>query len=356
MNMTNLTIDTQAMTDFLVGLLDVPSPTGYHREAIAYTRAAFEELGIGELTLEETKKGALLMTWRGDSDEAPVGLTAHIDTLGFMVKQIMGDGLLKLSSLGGIMWPGTEFENCTVRTHDDRRFRGTIMLNDPSVHVNRNASTEKRNEDTMRLRLDAKLDNADDVRKLGVEVGDFVFLDPRVEVTDRGFIRARFLDDKASVACIYGALKAMKDAGKRPSQDTAILISNYEEVGHGASAGWPRELCELVSIDMGAIGSSQNSDEYSVSICVKDGGGPYHFDMNNKLRRLATEHNIQHKIDIYVYYASDGTAFWRAGGDAKVGLIGPGVASSHGYERTHQDALVHSAHLIARYLLDADPA
>jgi putative aminopeptidase FrvX len=354
--MTELNINVQAMTDFLLGLLDTPSPTGYHPEAIAYTRKAFEGLGISELTLAETKKGALLMTWRGDSDEAPVGLTAHIDTLGFMVKQIMGDGLLKLSPLGGILWAGTEFENCTVRTHDDQRYRGNIILNDPSVHVNPNASSEKRNGDTMRLRLDAKVSNADDVRELGIEVGDFVFLDPRAEVTESGYIRSRFLDDKASVACIYGALQALKDAGKRPAQDTAIIISNYEEVGHGAAAGWPLELCELVTIDMGAIGNGQNGDEYSVSICVKDGGGPYHFDVNNKLRRLVTEHNIQHKIDIYVYYASDGTAFWRAGGDAKVGLIGPGVAASHGYERTHQDSLLHSAHLIARYLLDNEPA
>lgn len=354
--MTELTLDMRAMTDFLVGLLNTPSPTGYHREAIAYTRNAFEELGISELTMHETQKGALMMTWRGDSDTAPLGLTAHIDTLGFMVKEIKGNGRLKLTSLGGILWPGAEFENCTVRTHDDKRYRGTVILSNPSSHVNPKASSEKRDADTMELRLDVKTSSADETRALGIEIGDFVFLDPRVEVVDTGFIRARFLDDKASVATIYGALKALKDAGKRPAQDTAILISNYEEVGHGGAAGWPSELAELVTIDMGAIGDTQNGDEYSVSICVKDAGGPYHFDLNNKLRRIATEHNIQHKIDIYVYYASDGTSYWRAGGDAKVALIGPGVASSHGYERTHQDALQHSAHLIARYLLDDEPA
>jgi putative aminopeptidase FrvX len=191
---------------------------------------------------------------------------------------------------------------------------------------------------------------------LGIGVGDFVFLDPRIEVTDTGFIRSRFLDDKASVACIWGAMKAMHAAGQRPAYDTYILIANYEEVGHGGSAGFPPNLRELVAVDMAAIGDGQASDEFSASICVKDAGGPYHFDMNNKLRRLAEAHDIAYNVDIYVFYSSDGTAFWRAGGDAKVGLIGPGVASSHGYERMHQDALLHSANLIAQYLLDTELA
>lgn len=349
--MPELNMDVQAMTDFLVGLLNTPSPTGYHKEAIAYVRKAFDDLAVDGLEMREINKGALLLTWRGETSDNPVGLTAHIDTLGFMVKEVKSNGALKLTNLGGILWPGVEFENCTVRTHDDKRYRGTVMLANPSVHVNREAGSAKRNADTMELRLDARTTSKEETEALGIGVGDFVFLDTRTEVIDTGFIRSRFLDDKASVACIYGAVKAMKDAGAQPAQDTYMLIANYEEVGHGGSAGFPDEMVELVAIDMGALGDGQAGDEFSCSICVKDGGGPYHFDMNNKLRRLATDNDIAHKVDIYVYYASDGTAYWRAGGDARVGLIGPGVASSHGYERTHQDALHHSAHLIARYML-----
>jgi putative aminopeptidase FrvX len=351
MIVTDLVIDLTGMTDFLVGLLNIPSPTGYHREAIAYTRTAFEALNVPNLTIAETRKGALLLTWHGDTSADPIGITAHVDTLGFMVKEINGNGSLKLTALGGINWSGAEFENCTVRTHDDRRHRGTIILTNPSTHVNRDAHKKERSEDTMELRLDARTTSRAETEALGIGVGDFIFLDPRVEVTDTGFIRSRFLDDKASVATIYGAVKALHAAGLRPAHDTYILIANYEEVGHGGAAGFPDDLAELLTIDMGAIGNGQNGDEFSVSICVKDGGGPYHFDMNNKLRSIATEHNIAHKVDIYVYYASDGTAYWRAGGAARVALIGPGVASSHGYERTHQDALNHSAHLIARYML-----
>lgn len=350
--MTDLSFDVEAMTDFLVGLLEAPSPTGYHKEAMAFCQRAFEELAFPNTNITEIPKGALMIHVKGQKDNAPVGLTAHADTLGFMVKEIKSNGGLKLTNLGGINWSGAEFENCTIRTHDDRRYRGTVILSNPSTHTNRNASKAERNADTMEVRIDAKTESRAETEALGIGVGDFIFLDPRIEVTDTGFIRSRFLDDKASVATIYGALLAMKEANVIPAQDTYILIANYEEVGHGGSAGFPDNLAELVAIDMGALGDGQAGDEYSVSICVKDGGGPYHFDMNNKLRRLADEYDIQAKVDIYLYYASDGTAYWRAGGGARVGLIGPGVASSHGYERTHKEALYHSAHLIARYMLD----
>lgn len=351
MMMTNLTIDVDAMTDFLVDLLAVPSPTGYHVEVMPFVQQAFEALNFPDTSISTLNKGAVLVHIKGEADDAPVGVTAHVDTLGFMVKEIKSNGRLKLSRLGGINWSGAEFENCTVRTVDDTRYRGTVILANPSTHVNRDASSAKRNQDTMEVRLDAKTSTRAETQALGINVGDFVFLDTRTEITNTGFIRARFLDDKAGVAVIYGALVAMKDADEIPAQDTYVLIANYEEVGHGGSAGFPESLVELLTIDMGAIGDGQAGDEFSVSICVKDGGGPYHFDMNNKLRQLCETHDIDYNLDIYVYYSSDGTAYWRAGGDAKVGLVGPGVASSHGYERTHKDALLHSAHLIARYLL-----
>ena len=350
--MTDLNIDLDAIVDFLVGLLNTPSPTGYHVEAIGYVRQAFEELGIPDLSITTTRKGALLAKWPGKGSDTPIGLTAHADTLGFMVKEIKSNGRIKVTNLGGILWGGVESEGITVRTHDNKRIRGSILPVNTSVHVNSKIKFTDRNEDTMEIRLDEKTTSAGETRDLGIGVGDFVFVDPRVEVTESGFIRSRFLDDKAGVAAIYGALLAIKDAGLIPPQDMHILIANYEEVGHGGAAGLPPDLVELLSVDMGAIGEGQAGDEFSVSICVKDGGGPYHFEMNNKLRHLAETFNIRHNVDIYVHYSSDGTAYWRSGGDAKVGLAGPGVDASHAYERTHTDSLLHTAHLLARYILD----
>jgi putative aminopeptidase FrvX len=347
-----LTLNVEAIVSFLVDLLNRPSPTGYHVEVMPAVRQAFESLSFPGLTLAETPKGALLATIPGERADLPRGITAHADTLGLMVRAIKASGRLKATNVGGINWNAVETENVTVRTRADQRYRGSVVLENPSTHVNRTAGETQRNADTMEIRLDSCTTSAAETRALGIEVGDFIFLDPRVEVTDTGFIRSRFLDNKAGVAAIYGALLALRDADLRPAQDTHILIANYEEVGHGGAGGFPAGLDELLAVDMGAIGNDQNSDEFSVSLCVKDGGGPYHFAMNDKLCRLAAAHHIPIKPDIYLYYASDGTAYWRSGGLARVGLIGPGVDASHGYERTHRNSLEHTAHLIARYLLE----
>jgi len=349
--MPDLTINIDAQLPFLFDLLNIHSPTGYHVEAMDFCHERFDALNIPGLSVSRTNKGAVLLTWAGDSSDEPHGVTAHADTLGLMVKEIKSNGRIKCTKLGGLTLSGAEYENVTVRTHDNRRYRGTFLPVNPSSHVNRQIES-KRTLDNMEVRLDERVESAFDVMSLGIAVGDFVFLDPRVEyIKSSGFLRSRFLDDKAGVANIYGAIIALHEAGLRPAQDTTFLIANYEEVGHGGSSGLPDNLAELLTIDMGAIGDGQNGTEYAVSICVKDGSGPYHFDMNSKLRDLASEHDIDFRLDIYVYYSSDGSAYWKAGGTARVGLIGPGIASSHGYERTHIDALKHSTHLIARYLL-----
>jgi len=351
--MSTLSFDQDKTLTFLTDLLNIPSPTGYTVEAINYVHQAFTALELPNFDLSITPKGALLGVLRGESTVAPRAVTAHVDTLGMMVKEIKTSGRLKVTALGGIDWHGVEFEGVTVRTHTDQRYRGTCLLHNASVHVNRGLRTADRTEHSMEIRLDERVSNAKEVRALGIEIGDFIFLDPRVEVNPNGFIRSRHLDDKLSVACIYGALLALKASAQIPAQDTYILIANYEEVGHGGAQGFPDDLEELVAIDMAAVGNGQNSDEFSVTLCVKDSGGPYHFGLNNKLRRIADNHEIDLKIDIYPYYASDGTAYWRAGGAARVALIGPGVESSHGYERSHQDAIDASVQLIAHYLLDA---
>ncbi|MGQ9909344.1 MAG: M42 family metallopeptidase [Candidatus Flexifilum sp.] len=342
-------IPLQPMVDFLVGLLNTPSPTGYHTEAINYCETAFSALPLPGLMVMRTRKGALLITLPGQRSDAPRALTAHIDTLGLMVRDIKPNGRLRTTQIGGYMWPAVEFETVTIRTFDDRRYRGTVLPTNPSTHVNREIATAQRTEALMEVRIDARTTSAGETRALGIEVGDFIFLDPRVEVLPNGFIRSRHLDDKAGVACIYGALRALP-ADFVPAQTTYILIANYEEVGHGGSAGLP-PVDELLVIDMAAIGEGQASSEYTCSLCVKDSSGPYHDEMNTLLRRLAQQHGIPLVIDTYPNYSSDGSAYWRAGGTGVVGLIGPGVDASHAYERTHIDALRDTAALIGHYLL-----
>jgi putative aminopeptidase FrvX len=347
--MAKVMIDSDRMVAFLVGLLNTPSPTGFHEQAIQYCTMAFSDL---PLTLHKTRKGALIGTWDGAADDTPRGVTAHVDTLGAMVQKIKSNGRLKLTQLGGWAWGSVEGEGVTVFTHRGTAIRGTILPTKASVHIyGADAKNFKREEDQYEVRLDARTNSEADTSALSINVGDFVAFDPRVELGEAGFIRSRHLDDKASVACIYGALKAMADAGLTPAQRTVIHISNYEEVGHGAASGWPADLAELLTVDMAAAGGPQNSDEYSVGICIKDSGGPYHIEMNRRLINLAEDNGIPYKTDIYPYYGSDGEAYWRAGGDVIVGLIGPGVDASHHYERTHIDSLVATSKLIIEYLM-----
>jgi putative aminopeptidase FrvX len=279
-------------------------------------------------------------------------LTAHVDTLGAVVKEIKSNGRLKLSKLGGYSWNTVEGEGVTVFTTGGEIRRGSLLLTKASWHVHGTAVNEtKRDDDGMEVRLDERTTSAAETRSLGIEVGDFVAFDPRVE-TRNGFVRSRHLDDKACVACIAAAFKALHDAGLRPAQTATALISNYEEVGHGGASGYPAGMRELLTVDMAAVGEGQASSEFHASICIKDGGGPYHHDLSQKLRRLADAEEIPYKVDVYTYYASDGEAYWRAGGDTAVALIGPGVDASHNYERTHTDALLATTQWILAFLLE----
>jgi putative aminopeptidase FrvX len=298
-----------------------------------------------------TRKGALLAAWEGERSDAPRALTAHCDTLGAMVKEIKSNGRLRLSRIGGLVWNAVESEACTAFTRQGAGLRGSLILTKASSHVHGKETSEMaRNEENLEVRLDARTTNAEETRLLGVEVGDFVAFDPRLEINN-GFVRSRFLDDKACVACLAAAVEALHRAGLRPAQKAYLHISNFEEVGHGASTGIPADAAELLVVDMAAIGEGQASDEFHATLCVKDSGGPYHHAMSQRLRLLAEENSIPYKVDIYPNYASDGTAYWRAGGEVPVALIGPGVDASHSYERTHLEALTATTQWVMAYLL-----
>jgi putative aminopeptidase FrvX len=349
LNMNLPPIDLEYLLRFLTGLLNTPSPTGFADQAIIFTETALG--AFPGLSYNRTRKGGLVVSWPGQMTSAPRALTAHVDTLGAMVKEIKSNGRLKLTKIGGFAWNTVEGEGCSVFAHSGATLRGSILLTRASGHVYGSQVNElKREDDNMEVRLDARTTSAEETRVLGVEVGDFVAFDPRVEVSN-GFVRSRHLDDKACAACLVAGIKSIVDAGLQPAQATYLLFSNYEEVGHGAASGIPPEVTELVAVDMAAVGEGQSSDEFHATLCVKDSGGPYHHGLSQRLRQIAEAYQIAHKIDIYPFYGSDGEAYWRAGGDVAVALIGPGVDASHNYERTHQAALLATTQWIIAYLL-----
>jgi putative aminopeptidase FrvX len=342
-------IDETYFTTFLVDLLNIPSPTGFTEPALAFVEKELSK--YKQLQLSRTRKGALVAKWKVESNLPPVALTAHIDTLGAVVKEIKRKGRLKLSRIGGIQWPTVETEGVWVITSKGEKVRGSVLIDTASGHIYSGPGSETpRNDEHMEVRLDARTNSEKETRELGINIGDCVAFDPRVEVTN-GFIRSRFLDDKACVANLIAAIKSMAEAGQSPARSTYFLISNYEEVGHGASTGIPSDVAELISVDMAVVGKGQESDEFHATLCIKDSGGPYHFELNNKLRALAEKNNIPYKTDVYPFYGSDGEAFWRAGGDVALSLIGPGIDASHNYERAHMDGLNATTNWIMAYLI-----
>ncbi|WP_277586392.1 M42 family metallopeptidase [Psychrobacillus antarcticus] len=328
-------------------LVEIPSPSGYTKEIMDFMEGILKQLKVDYI---RTNKGALIATIKGTDETKHRLLTAHTDTLGAMVKEVKGSGRLQLTMVGGFNWNAVEGEYCTIHTADGKKIRGTILMHQTTVHVYKNASGLPRDEKNMEVRIDEKVLTAEDTRKLGVEVGDFISFDPRFEASENGFIKSRHLDDKASTALLLQLIKNIQDKNVVLPHTTHFYISNNEEIGYGGNSNVPAETVEYLAVDMGAIGDGQSSDEYTVSICAKDSSGPYHYELTRQLVALAKEENIDYKLDIYPYYGSDASAAIRAGYDIKHALLGPGIEASHAYERTHIDSLENTAKILYSYV------
>ena len=328
-------------------LVNTASPSGYTADIMKTMGTFLTQHGID---YKKTNKGAIIATFRGENDAQHRLLTAHTDTLGAMVKSIKPSGRLQLAMIGGFNWNAVEGEYCTIHTADGKRLRGTILMHETTVHVYRGAADIKRDENHIEVRVDEKVLTAEDTRALGIEVGDFVSFNARFEVTESGFVKSRHLDDKASTALLLQLMKGLKEQNITLPYTTHFYISNNEEIGYGGNSNIPTEVVEYIAVDMGAIGDGQTSDEYTVSICAKDSSGPYHYALTRHLVDLAKTKNIDYKLDIYPYYGSDASAAIRAGFDVRHALFGPGIESSHAYERTHVDSLRATADLLVAYI------
>jgi putative aminopeptidase FrvX len=328
-------------------LVEIPSPSGNTNDVITFVDKLLADLGV---ETKRNRKGGLVATVPGKNTNKHRMLTAHVDTLGAMIKEIKPSGRLKLDLIGGFNYNAIEGEYCEIETSAGKTFTGTILMHQTSVHVYKDAGKAERNQENMEVRIDEKVSTADEVRVLGIEVGDFVSLDPRVQVLDNGFIKSRHLDDKASVAILLELIKSIQTNNVELPFTTHFLISNNEEIGYGGNSNIPPETVEYLAVDMGAMGDGQSTDEYTASICVKDASGPYHYALRKNLVKLAEDNGISYKLDIYPYYGSDASAAIRAGNDIIHGLIGPGIDSSHAYERTHKDSIDETTKLLWHYV------
>ncbi len=337
-------------TDFLLRLLNTPSPTGLTDQAVNLIEQEIRALGIAP---RRSRKGALSWTLPGQGAGARhLALSAHTDTLGAMVRAILPDGRLRLTPLGGYDWATVEGEYVQVHRQSGGALSGTVVNDYQSFHIWAPKLRElRRDEGNLAVRLDERAHSAEQTRALGVEVGDFVSFDARAELTPAGYLKSRHIDDKACVAVLLDVTRKLLE---RPAQKTvSCWVTTYEEVGHGAAPGYSvpgfEDADELIALDMAAVGRGQTSSEHHVTLCVKDSSGPYDHALGNRLRDAARRAGLDLKIDIYPYYSSDASAAWRAGHDLPAALIGPGVDASHAYERTHLEALEATVKLVLTY-------
>ena len=341
----------QKYVDFAVektlALLGIDSPSGDTAQAADACLKEFRALGC-EAWL--TGKGGVVADLGGADEDDALWLEAHLDTLGGMVSEIKGNGRLRISPLGGLRAENTETENCRVITKFNGVYEGTLQLDNASVHVNGSYGDTARKFSCMEVVLDEDVKNADDTKKLGISAGDIVCFDPRSRITEKGYIKSRFLDDKLSVGILLALAKYLRDEGITPKRRVYAHVTVYEEVGHGGAASVPPGVTEAISVDMGCVGDGLSCTEKQVSICAKDSGGPYSYDVVKKLIAAAQREGADYAVDVYPHYGSDVEATLRAGYDIRHGLIGPGVYASHGYERSHMDGVYNTLKVLCGYL------
>ena len=332
-------------------LLAVDSPSGYTRQAAEFVQNEFLSLGYQP---EMTNKGGILVSLGGRDTSGGILLEAHMDTLGAMVAEVKSNGRLRLTNIGGMNANNVEGENCRVYTREGAVYDGTFQLNNASIHVNKDYDKTERSYDTMELVLDERTDSLEETRKLGIAPGDIVCFDPRTRITEKGYIKSRFLDDKLSVGILLGFARYLQE--ENICQDRAIYvhITVYEEVGHGGSASVPEGVTEAISVDMGCVGDGLLCREHQVSICAKDSGGPYDYQMVSDLVGAAKKMGADYAVDVYPHYGSDVEATLRAGYDVRHGLIGAGVYASHGYERSHRDGVKNTWRVLVGYCCEGE--
>lgn len=330
-----------------VQLLAIDSPTGYTAQAEEFVLREFAALGF---PAKRTVKGGILIDLGGEDAADALLLEAHTDTLGGMVAEIKGNGRLRITNVGGMNANNAEAENCRVVTKFDGIYEGTLQLCNASIHVNGDYGSTTRSFDTVEVVLDECAATAEEVKKLGISVGDFVCFDPRTRVTKSGYIKSRFLDDKLSVGILLGFAKYLHDEQKTPARRVYAHVTVYEEVGHGGAASVPAGVTEAISVDMGCVGDGLQCTERQVSICAKDSGGPYSYEVVKKLIAAAKQEGADYAVDIYPHYGSDVEATLGAGHDLRHGLIGAGVYASHGYERSHRDGVLNTLRVLKGYL------
>jgi peptidase M42 family hydrolase len=345
-----LKLDLEFLQQVLLELLEIPSPSGRTDHVTQYVGERLDALGM-PFTI--TRRGAINARLVGDRDgSADRALVVHTDTIGCMVRQLKENGRLEVKPIGTHSARFSEGAQVRIFTDDlDRTFSGQMLPLKASGHrYNDAVDLQGVGWEQVEVRVDEPVGSVADLRALGIDVGDFVALLTSAQITPSGYLKSRHLDDKAGVAAVLTAFKAVIDAGIRPPVTAHLLVTAQEEVGHGASHGIDPDVAEIVSVDAAVCAPGQQSREDAVTVAMGDQTGPFDYHLTRKLAGLAAEHELDAVRDVFEFYRSDGAAALEAGAHARVALLGFGVDATHGHERTHLRGLEELAQLVALYL------
>lgn len=341
-------VDKQYLLDTFKEMVSVHSPTEYHQKFDSVLKKYAENLGY---CVTSDNKNTVYISIDGQDNSKSVMLSAHADTVGLLVRAIMPNGTLRVKAVGGLNFATVDGESVVIYTRDGREYTGLIICEKHSTHVFSDASKTCRNADTMMVIIDEKVDSAEDVRALGIEVGDYVCIEPRCQITQSGFIKSRFIDNKGAIASVFAAIKYLKGNNLKPKYNTVFSFPYCEEIGIGGRYV-PEGISEYVGVDIGLIGPEQNGSEYAVSICAGDIVGPYSYDLTSRIINYAKKAGCDYRVDTYRVYSSDANSAARGGNNVSRALFGMAVYGSHGMERTHVDSLLNTSALILAYVLD----
>ena len=341
-------IDTSYITDTMRRLIEVPSPVGYYVEIKPLIEELAKDLGY-QVTYDN--RDTAYISVAGEDTSKTVCISAHADTLGFMIRGVNPDGTLRLRAVGGINFANVEGENVTVHTRGGKKYTGMLVCAHHSAHAYDDAKTMERNENTVFVLLDENVNSAEDVRALNIKNGDYVSIDPRFTVTENGYIKSRFIDDKAAMACSFFALKYLANNNVKPKYNTIFAFSFYEEIGFGCIYV-PNEISEYVAMDIAILGPDSDGSEKKVTICAKDASMPYDYDLTNRLISAAESCGADYAVDLFYRYGSDASQAIKGGNNVRAAAFGMGVYSSHGVERAHLDGIENTARLMLAYILE----
>ena len=338
--------DTAYIIETMKRFIETPSPVGYYEKMKPVIEEYASSLGY---SVTYDNRDTAYIRVEGEDTSKTVCVSAHADTLGFMVRSVNGDGTLRIRALGGINFANVEGENVTVHTRNGKAFTGMLVCSHHSSHAYDDAKTLERNENTVFVLLDEEVSSPDGVRALGIRNGDYVSIDPRFTLTENGYIKSRFIDNKAAMAISFGLLKYMSDNSVKPKYNTVFAFTFYEEIGLGG-AYVPAEISEYVAVDIAILGPDADGSEYAVTICAKDATTPYDYDLTNRLINDAERVDCDYAIDMFYRYGTDGSQAIKGGNNLRAAAFGMGVYSSHGVERAHLRGIENTAKLLYAYV------